>query len=138
MVRGATARSRRVAWSVARSANWRSNRSDPPRSAKELERLRAGPRGSDVALDFCGEIQLSCGGAAAHLPDALEAVAGVEAARGRYSLGRRDGATRRLRVGSSFQQSLQTTFWSISFSLPPRAGSGRLMVCIRRSVSSSR
>ena len=85
-----------MAWSVARSANRRSARSDPPRAAKELERLRAGPRGSDVALDLCGEIQLPGGRAAAHLPDALEALAGVEAARGREPLGRRDGAARRL------------------------------------------
>src|SRR5215470_17518599 len=96
MVRGATPRSRWVARSVARSANRRSARPDPPRAAKELERLRAGPRGGDVALDLCGEIQLPGGRAAAHLPDELEAVAGVEAARGRYSLGRRDGAARRL------------------------------------------
>src|SRR5262244_4145602 len=108
MVRGATAGSRWVAWSVTRSANWRSHRSDPPRAAKELERLRAGPRGSDVALNLCGEIQLPGGRAAAHLPDALEAVAGVEADRGREPLGRRDGAARRLRVGGGFQQSLQT------------------------------
>src|SRR5262245_55212114 len=96
MVRGATARSRRVAWGVARSANRRSHRSDPPRSAKELERLGAGTRGGDVALDLCGEIHLPGGRAATHLPDALEAVAGVEAPRGREPLGRRDGAARRL------------------------------------------
>src|SRR5262245_14718881 len=135
MVRGATVRSRWVARSVARSANRRSYRSDPPRAARALERLRAGPRGSDVALDLCGEIQLPGGLAAAHLPDALEAVAVVEAAHGREPLGRRGGAARGLRVGGGFQQSLQTTFWSISFSLPPRAGSGKLMICLRRSDS---
>ena len=45
---------------------------------------------------FASKFSSLVGGAAAHLPDALEAVAGVEAARGRGTLGRRGGASRRL------------------------------------------
>src|SRR5262249_1983080 len=127
-----------MAWSVARSAHWRGPRFDPPRAAQGLERLLPGSRGRNVALGLCDEIQLPGGRPAGHLPDALEAVAGVEAARGREPLGRRDGPARRLRVGGGFQQSLQTTFWSISFSLPPRSESDRLTACLRRAGSSPR
>jgi hypothetical protein len=96
MGRGATGQSWWLAWSVARSTNRCSTWFDPPRAAKELEHLRAGPRGSDVALDLCGQIHLPGGRTAAYLPDALEVVARFEVACGRESLSRRDGAADRL------------------------------------------
>ena len=51
----------------------RGARSDSPRAAKELERLRPVARSGDVALGLRGEIQLPCGRTTAHLFDASAA-----------------------------------------------------------------